>query len=108
MSRITRTRLPPPRTSLRCIGIPDAHDALAVYFRWVRQARYYRADAAMGPEGTSSVAALHGEQQLPLAPVARARVVVDGASLSRDLTCVGAWAEAGRMEGYPLELDILA
>jgi hypothetical protein len=95
-------RIRPFRTSRRRFGIPDAHDALAVYLRWVRQAHYLRADA---PGVASSVmAAGHSHQSPP--PVVTASMDVD---VEHDLTGVGAWADAGRIaeiEGYPGELDL--
>jgi hypothetical protein len=43
----------PSRRSLAHIGIPNHRDALAIYFRWVRQ-RYYRAHVVMGYEAAPS------------------------------------------------------
>jgi hypothetical protein len=33
-------RAPPKRTSLSYLGIPDSHDGLAIYMRWVRMSHY--------------------------------------------------------------------
>jgi hypothetical protein len=46
---LARVKLP-SRRSLVHIGIPNHRDALAVYFRWVRQ-RYYRAHAVTAYKG---------------------------------------------------------
>ncbi|KAF2025766.1 hypothetical protein EK21DRAFT_92952 [Setomelanomma holmii] len=90
MSRSTpRSQLPrrSPRTSLHHIGIPDAHDALAIYLRWVRAARYYRAEAEMRDveiaSSTHPVVESHRRQRVEV-PVG---VEFDGKTLAYDLTC---------------------
>jgi hypothetical protein len=97
---------------LREIGIPDEHDALAIYFRWLRQARYIREEA--GPELPSSVRSV-AASDIQQRPSSQSRISTgvqfNGASLSYDLLCVGArFDEAGagaQVAGYASELDIL-
>ncbi|KAF1831754.1 hypothetical protein BDW02DRAFT_571730, partial [Decorospora gaudefroyi] len=84
----------PSRRSLASIGIPNHRDALAVYFRWVRQ-RYYRAQSVMGPDlGPSSTYNGDHEREMQF----------DAERLSVDLMGVGMGFEGVGLSGYPGEV----
>jgi hypothetical protein len=78
----------PPRRSLASIGIPNHRDALAVYFRWVRQ-RYYRATGLMRYEAASSMRSTDGFEVYEGATAMQ----FDGERLRVDLLGVGARCE---------------
>ena len=90
----------PPRRSLAFIGIPNHCDALAVYFRWVRQ-RYYRANGLMRYEAASSTRSTDEFEVYEGATVMQ----FDGERLRVDLLGVGARCE-NEMVGvaYPGEI----
>ncbi|RMZ74466.1 hypothetical protein GMOD_00003511 [Pyrenophora seminiperda CCB06] len=97
------------RRSLTSIGIRDHRDALAMYFRWVRQ-RYYIAQGNMEPElplPAESVAAtcdvLDGHRGHDVA--APVGVQFDTERLSVELMGVG--ASFDDEPSYPGELDLL-
>lgn len=105
---------PFPRRSLRFIGIPDARDALAAYFHWVRTARYYR---AQGLEPSPSNVAVNGDaeekQQFISPPATHVGTQLHAADMAHDLMCVGAVFDAVEQPvgvggvGYAQKLDLL-
>ena len=102
----------PSRRSLASIGIPNHRDALAVYFRWVRQ-RYYRAEGVMRADLASSVESVasssdasSGDDESDFAQP-RTRFQRDTKMLSIDLLSIGAkFEDEGIALAYPGEIDV--
>jgi hypothetical protein len=100
----------PSRRSLAHIGIPNHRDALAVYFRWVRQ-RYYRAHAVMeyeaAPSAVStdisySVLDVYDERDFVTSAM---DIQFDAERLRVDLLSVGAMFEGAAVgTAYPCEI----
>ncbi|KAH7384700.1 hypothetical protein BKA66DRAFT_441261 [Pyrenochaeta sp. MPI-SDFR-AT-0127] len=98
----------PSRRSLGSIGIPDHHDALAIYFHWVRQ-RYYRAHAEMKPAHSSSSSSTHSAREAndvaePFSPLFEMQF--DMARFTADTLNVGAWVE-GEAIMYAQDIDMV-
>ncbi|CAO2655516.1 Nn.00g043190.m01.CDS01 [Neocucurbitaria sp. VM-36] len=109
---LTRARLArpfgvklPSRSSLAAIGIPDHRDALAIYFRWVRQ-RYYRAHALMGPELADSVCPASESNELHASLSPALGMPFDMNRLAVDVSCVGARFEGEALK-YAREIDVV-
>jgi hypothetical protein len=75
------------RLSLRFIGIPDAHDTLAVYFRWIRQARYHRGKVSVPSSDHADT--LKCRKPFLITPIIP--VLWDASRLAHDLDSTGAW-----------------
>jgi hypothetical protein len=106
---LARAKLP-SRRSLAHIGIPNHRDALAVYFRWVRQ-RYYRAHTVMAFEVAPSAASTctsypaldaHDERDFATSAV---DIQFDAERLRVDLLGVGGMSEGVAVGlAYPCEI----
>lgn len=75
------------RPSLRFIGIPEAHDALAVYFRWIRQARYHRGKVSVASSDHADT--LKCRKPFLITPIVP--VPWDASRMAYDLAGSGAW-----------------
>jgi hypothetical protein len=103
----------PSRNPLASIGIPNHRDALAVYFRWVRQ-RYYGAHNLMADELASSVesvaslsdASSRVDDERDFTRT-RLRVQRDTERFRVDLLSIGANFEGEAVAlAYPREIDV--
>lgn len=104
----------PSRRSLRRIGIPDHHDALAICFHWVRQ-RYYcahaetRAELALSASSSSSSSPAHSAHGMNDSAESFAPLFdmpFDMVRFTDDTLHAGAWVE-GEATRYAQDIDLV-